>query len=60
MATTVYLINLRLEFDSKTARNTQFAALKTQLANMKTTDAWVSGKISKDEYQVAESATDAV
>ena len=60
MATTVYLINLRLEFDTKAARNNQFASLKTQLANMKTTDAWVAGNIHKDEYQVAETVTDAV
>jgi len=52
--TTIYLINLRLEFDTKTARNNQYTALKAQLAAAKESDAWLAGSITKDEYNKVE------
>jgi hypothetical protein len=50
MAITRYRIVANLEFDDSTKRDTVYTKIKTALANAKTTDAWVTGSIQKDEY----------
>lgn len=60
MATTIYLINLRLEFDTKAARNTQYTALKAALVTAKQSDAWLAGAITKDEYSQIENSQETV
>jgi len=47
MANTIYLITLRLEFDTKTARNNQYTALKAALATAKQSDAWIAVALTR-------------
>lgn len=60
MAITRYRITVALDFDSAARRDTVYDKIKAALANAKTSDAWVSGNINKDEYTRPEQSTETV
>jgi len=57
---TKYTLNVYLEFDASAVRDTAYTKIKTAMANVKTTDAWALGSLTKSEITKPDSSQETV